>query len=142
MDTSYNNPILNLAEVQAFSPSGVLLQPIGAVLSSTYSTNTASKCIDGNTGGDGESGFCHSDNSADGNPFLVVDYGKLVEIGRVRVYNRKDCGCVACVQQCTQRIAGATVSITADKDGREVVWLSTFDGAQSTYTFQVAAAGV
>ena len=77
--------------------------------------------------------ICHSDES-DKDPVLVIDYGKLTAITSIRVFNRNDC--------CAERIDGATVSITADKDGRDVVWLSTFDGAKSTYTFQVAAAGV
>ena len=77
--------------------------------------------------------ICHS-HPSDKDPLLIVDYGEMTEITSIRVFNRKDC--------CSDRIDGATVSITADKDGRDVVWSSKFGGAQSTYTFQVAAAGV
>ena len=63
----------------------------------------------------------------------MIDYGNMTEISSIRVYNRNDC--------CSERIDGATISITADKDGRDVVWSSTFNGTQSTYIFQVAAAG-
>ena len=84
-----------------------------------------------------ELGLCHS-GASDKDPVLVIDYGKMTEITSIRVFNRNDFG----GGQTAKRIDGATVSITADKDGRVVVWSSKFDGAQSTYTFQVAAAGV
>ena len=92
----------------------------------------ASRCVDGSLVQTNQE-ICHSDPS-DNDPVLVIDYGKMTEITSIRVFNRNDC--------CAERIDGATVSITADEDGRDVVWSSTFDGAQSTYTFQVAAAGV
>jgi len=41
-----SGPVLNLAEVQAFSPSGKLLEPVGAKLSSTVEPHSASRCID------------------------------------------------------------------------------------------------
>ena len=75
----------------------------------------------------------HSSQS-DSNPHLTIDFGKPVEITSIRVYNRNDC--------CSSRIADATVSITADKDGRDVVWSSKFDGARPTYTFQAVFTGV
>ena len=77
--------------------------------------------------------MCHSDPS-DEDPVLVIEYGAMVEITAIRVFNRKDC--------CRERIDGATVSITADKDGHDVVRSSKFEGARSTYTIQTAATGV
>ena len=71
---------------------------------------------------------------SDTDPVLVVDYGEMTEITTIRVFNRKDC--------CAERIDGATVSITSDQNGRDVVWSRKFEGAQSTYTFQTAATGV
>ena len=80
--------------------------------------------------------ICHSDVS-DKDPVLVIDYGKMVEITSIRVFNRNAHGSGG-----SERIDGATVSITADKDGRDVVWSSKFDGARPTYTFQAVVTGV
>ena len=134
------NPVLNLAEVQAFSPSGTLHQAVGATLSSTQGSCDASKCIDGDLRQTGASNtICHNDYAVDKDPSLVVDYGVTTEIASIRVFNRQEadqtCG------NCAQRIVGATISVTADKDGREAVWRSTFQGVRSTYAFQPVAAG-
>ena len=101
-----SNPVLNLAEVQAFSPSGTLLNPVSATLSSNLTgRETASKCIDGSV-----AQICHSDES-DKDPFLVIDYGKPVAIESIQVYNRVDCS------GCSERVVGATISIESDAGG-------------------------
>ena len=131
-----SNPVLNLAEVQAFSPSGTLLNPVGATLSSTHSSAySASRCIDGSLVQTNQQSICHSDAS-DKDPILVIDYGKMTEITSIRVFNRQES-----TGGSSSRIDGATMSITTDKDGRDVVWSSMFEGTQSTYTFQPATTG-
>ena len=94
-----------------------------------------SRCIDGVITKGYPPNFCASSpHGTYKDPVLVIDYGKVTEITSIRVYNRNDC--------CAERIDGATVSITADEDGRAVVWSSKFEGTRSTYTFQTAATGV
>ena len=129
------HPVLNLAEVQAFSPLGKLLKPVGAELSTTYSDavagweTQASKCIDGKL-----STMCASlDNSLDKDPILVIDYGATVTIASIQVSNRLTC--------CSERIDGAAVSITNDGDGHSVVWKGTFNGTQDAYTFNPPSVG-
>ena len=79
-----SNPVLNLAEVQAFSPSGTLLNPVSATLSSKLTgRDTASKCIDGSVVQTRDN-TCHSHES-DEDPFLVIDYGQPVAIESIRV---------------------------------------------------------
>ena len=119
------NPVLNLAEVEAYSHSGALLQPVDVTLRSPREDGEvweweASTCTDGVF----DNG-CSSRGGTD--PHLVIDYGKKLEIALIRVVNRKDC--------CSDRIAGATVSVTTDREGRQVHWSSTFQGTQPTYTF-------
>ena len=128
------DPVLNLAEVQAFGPSDTLLNAIGATLSSTHSSGDfpASRCIDGILVGTNQQSLCHSGTS-DKDPVLVIDYGKVTEITSIRVFNRQE------NVETTSRIDGATISITADTGGQDTAWASTFEGAQSMYTFQVAA---
>ena len=98
---------LNLAEFQVFSNTpnpnppwsflsagaGTLLvsqgQPI--VMSSTYGTNYASFCNDGNiyqNGGTGQN-FCNSLNDADG-AWLTIDLGISSAIGTMVIYDRTD----------------------------------------------------
>jgi hypothetical protein len=71
--------------------TGVRLSATGASMSSTYSTCSASICIDGQTtvNGDGSSetciGMCHSSGPE---PFLRLDFAYRRIVNRVIIYNR------------------------------------------------------
>lgn len=125
--------IINLAEVQAFAEEQVLLTPDNAQMSSTYSQNhAAEKCIDGSL-----ASFCHTDGrstegSQDLDPWLRIDYGKSVDIKEIVVSNRIDSN-----EGVKRRIVGATISITTDADGTDVVWCDTFKAAQDVFRFVV-----
>ena len=115
-----STPILNLAEVQAFDTSGFLLTPTTAALNSSYSHGR--NCIDGNI-----DNFCHSDSDTDENPTLLIGYGTVVAIARVVVFNRND------DLRIRRRIVGARISVLNSRN--QVMWSSTFDGAQDVFTF-------
>jgi hypothetical protein len=65
------------------------------------------------------------------NPWLRIDYGQLVDIATIVVYNRESC--------CQDRIVGATVSITTDFLGNNVVWSSIFEDEKASYTFDMVS---
>ena len=77
---------LNLGEIAAYGPDGEKLNPVSVRQSSNYnSLYVATKCIDGN-----KRTFCHT-AAQDKNPWLRIDYGMDVAIGRIVVTNRQDC---------------------------------------------------
>jgi hypothetical protein len=61
------------------------------------------------------------------NPWLRIDYGQAVQIDKIVVANRMSC--------CQHRIVGATISVTNDTDGNDIVWSDTFAGERSVYQF-------
>lgn len=145
---------LNLEEIEAFGPSYMavdaplmFLNPANASMYPRFLTSggierSAEKCIDGSKKGT----MCHAwhlkrdmiydgDTSRYANPdWIRVDYGKPVNILKIVVTNRLDC------ESCKDWIAGATVTITDDEDGENVVWGGSFEGTQDVYTFAVKPA--
>lgn len=120
---------LNLQEIQVFGPDGELLLPMGAVMSSTFEDNTVNKCFDGDRFTSMQLCATLRKGNGDTDPWLRVDYGEGVIISKIVVTNRVDC--------CKERINGATISLTNDQDGRNVVWSTTFDGTKAEYTFHL-----
>ena len=67
----------------------VFLPPVRASLSTTYSNLYAWLCIDGDVGEGGVGSLCHSYGGVA--PWLAIDYGKLVSVRRVEIFNRLGC---------------------------------------------------
>ena len=67
----------------------VFLPPVRASLSTTYQNFHASNCIDGDVGERGLDSLCHSHWGVA--PWLAIDYGKLVSVRRVEIFNRLGC---------------------------------------------------
>ena len=66
----------------------VELEPVTAILSSTYSKSFgAANCIDGNTKS-GQVCASHEENA----PWLAIDYGSEFFIERVEIFNRNGAG--------------------------------------------------
>lgn len=108
--------IINLAEVQVIQTGdGQPLQRNGnAQQSSTHFTAAASRASDGDSSQNFKDGSV-SHTLLEDNPFWMVDLGGVKDIGRIRVFNRKDC--------CGERLEGAVVEVLdADK---KVVWANT-----------------
>ena len=108
--------IINLAEVQVIQTGdGQPLQRNGnAQQSSTHFTALASRASDGDTSQVFKDGSV-SHTQLEDNPFWLVDLGGVKDIGRIRIFNRKDC--------CGERMEGAVVEVLdADK---QVMWAKT-----------------
>ena len=82
---------LSLAEVQVISGSTNYATSAGtsASQSSTYNNRSATKAIDGNTSGNGESYVSHTNN--DVNAWWQVDLGQARTIDKIVVWGRTDC---------------------------------------------------
>ena len=88
-------------------------------------------CIDGiiDKAPSSHNNFClvtnHNDN--DKNPWIMIDLtGKKFD--KVVLHNRVDC--------CQSLINGATVSITSDKDGKQILWTDSVPStSDKVYTF-------
>ena len=84
----------------AFTGPVVELEPVTATLSSTLENNEhfgAGKCIDGITEGPDEgtsdganADFCHTNDEP--MPWIAIDYGTLVTVARVEIFNRNMAG--------------------------------------------------
>ena len=69
-----------------------LLQPVTAQMSSTDSSRTADRCIDGDTetaANHDKKNMCHTQE--EGLPWLAIDFGTLVTVKTVEIFNRDDC---------------------------------------------------
>ena len=111
--TGVKNTYLNLQELEGFGLNSGKLTPSSASLSTDHSTGYgANNCIDGDAVG---GKVCHT-GSGD-RQWLQVDYGRTVEIAEVVITNRVDTH--------QDRIEGAIVTISTDKDGMDVVWSGT-----------------
>ncbi|REJ64549.1 MAG: hypothetical protein DWQ31_21560 [Planctomycetota bacterium] len=115
--TGYDR-ILNLAEVEVLQTGdGQPLQRNGnASQSSTHFTAKASRAADGDKSQNFKDGSV-SHSQLEDNPYWMVDLGGVKDIGRIRIYNRKDC--------CGERLADAVVEIL-DAD-MQVVWSKSID---------------
>ena len=124
-------PILNLREVIAYDKHDERIDPISSVMSSEASPDVAvSKCHEF-AGGGNDNGFCQSSNnkrSPDWDPWLVFEYPADVQIRRITVLNRPCC---------TGRIAGASICVSSDKDGKRMLWSGKFLGVRKLYTWKV-----
>lgn len=121
---------LNLQEIEAFGSDAELLKPSSAAMKSVWLNNEkygASNCIDGSKDGQ----LCHSQNT-DNTDWIRVDYGKNVAMAKIVITNR--IGETPGYNE-RGRIAGATVSITHDEAGKQVVWAGILQGTQDVYTF-------
>jgi hypothetical protein len=79
--------------------------------------------------------FCHS-RTADANPWLRINYGAgAATITRVAVHNRNT------NPTAMLRIKGATLSVTTDEDGENLLWESTFNGQLEEYQFDSVSPG-
>jgi hypothetical protein len=120
-----SDPALNLAEVQALN-NGVLVNPTGCGLSGTYTQATsagfcceASYCCNGIL-----TDMCHS--YFDVNAYFTVSVPSV--FNSVKVYNRPDASPVG-----SARLVGANITIYDSTNA--VIWKSTFNSSQFTYTF-------
>lgn len=126
-----SNDFLNFEEIEAFGSSGELLTASTATMSSVYSstcstcTYGAEICIDGNIDGVG----CHSEYK-DNSDWFRVDYGAAVAVSKIAITTRYHVN-----QKYADRIAGATVTLSHDADGKQVVWAGILEGSQDIYTF-------
>lgn len=145
--TQSGDATINLAEVQGYAynkylPGGTLQKATKAELSSTYaSTTTADKCIDGRAADPKSCGsYCFNRcQSNDDDPWLRIDYGRAKDFFKIVVTNKTP----------MINILGARVALTADADGKDVVWESWFRGcgvectsggsstSQASFTFDV-----
>lgn len=117
--TGYDR-IINLAEVQVIQTgNGQPLQRNGkAQQSSTHFNALASRASDGDTSQVFKNGSV-SHTLLEDNPFWMIDLGGVKDIGRIRIFNRKDC--------CGDRMKGAIVEVL-DGD-MKVVWAKTLKDA-------------
>lgn len=83
------------------SPSKLNLVGLSAEQSSTNNNLPASRAIDGNTSGNGESNITHTQNANDN--WWRVDLGAVYDLTRIDIYNRTDC--------CSNRLAGTKVYV-------------------------------
>ncbi len=121
---------INLAEVQVIQTgNGQPLQRNGnASQSSTHFNAKASRASDGDTAQNFKDGSVSHTLSED-NPYWMVDLGGVKDIGRIRIFNRKDC--------CGDRLQDAIVEVLdADK---KVVWAKTLSEVSngSVHDFKV-----
>ena len=73
----------------AFTGPADELEPVTATLSSTFHGHVAGKCIDGDT--ETNLVYCHTDHILnDATPWIAVDYGTMVFVERVELFNRLD----------------------------------------------------
>jgi hypothetical protein len=128
---SRNDSYINLAEVEAAggtSAEGLtLLGPTAASLSSTYASLVAAYCIDGS-----RDNMCHSDGAS---PWLVLDYGKNVEVLQITVANRIGF---------QSRIVGSRIQVVTEEEynhsnpvasATSHGWTATFETEREVYTF-------
>eukprot|EP00656_Telonema_subtile_P032233 TRINITY_DN3533_c0_g1_i1.p1 TRINITY_DN3533_c0_g1~~TRINITY_DN3533_c0_g1_i1.p1 ORF type:complete len:382 (-),score=47.34 TRINITY_DN3533_c0_g1_i1:219-1364(-) len=119
---------LNIVELQAFDAQGALIAPVSAALSSTHSSSedngVALHCIDGSFV---QTSYCHTKNNA--HEWLRVRYLGSSPIAKIVLTNRINNGA---------RILGASLSITSDAAGNNVVWTSQpFTSVQNEYTINI-----
>ena len=115
-----------MAEIEAFSLNRVLLAPRSATQSTTYKDSVASNCIDGSKN-DAEPNVCHTGGGA--NNWIRVDFAEDVDIRQVVITNRDG------TLGNGARIVGASISISKDRESKDVVWTHTFTQNLVTYTF-------
>ena len=115
----------------AYDTNDNRIDPISSAMSSEASPDVGvSKCHEF-TGGGNDNGFCQSNiniRSPDWDPWLVFEYPADVQIRRITVINRPCC---------TGRIAGASLSISSDRDGEHVLWSGMFEGIRRLYTWRL-----
>lgn len=71
--------------------------------------------------------------SGDAFPWLLLDLGEEVNIGRIDVTNRGDC--------CKERIQGSAILVMSDINSEAVAWAGTFDEIKETYSLFPEAGG-
>eukprot|EP00092_Neocalanus_flemingeri_P017172 GFUD01018572.1.p1 GENE.GFUD01018572.1~~GFUD01018572.1.p1 ORF type:complete len:201 (+),score=32.75 GFUD01018572.1:127-729(+) len=86
------------------------LVPLSAELSSTHGSNkfTADKCIDNDT-----ATFCHSGYTRLPYPWLVLDFGSIMEVKKVVIFNRAGC--------CGNELRDVEVHISNSKPNSEMM---------------------
>ena len=115
------NKILTLAEVEVIEKdSGKKLQADSKASQSSVEYGAeAARAIDGNTEQSfGENSVTHTQQ--ENYPWWLLDLGKSVPIGKIKVWNRSDC--------CGERLEGAVVELL-DAD-RNVVWSEAIEDAK------------
>lgn len=125
---------LNLQEVKVFDVAGSTnAMQIANVTQS--STQASTGLVLGKHGFGPELTVDDNEYSIDGTsrtatgdvaPWLVFDFGEVIDIARIQVTNRADC--------CKDRAAGAVVAVTSDLEGTDVLWGSVLDGVDDAYT--------
>ena len=107
------------------------IDPISSAMSSQASPDVGvSKCHEFTDGGN-DNGFCQSNinkRAPDWDPWLVFEYPANAQIRRITVINRPCC---------TGRIAGASISISSDRDAKHVLWSGKFEGIRKLYTWRL-----
>jgi len=90
-DAPCNNEYRFLCGKKTHSGPVVELEPVTATLSSTYGSDEAAYCIDGNTYDSTlpYGGICQTNNEA--TPWIAIDYGTRVIVERVEIFNIVDC---------------------------------------------------
>lgn len=120
---------LSLAEVEVIeTTTGIKMQAAGtATQSSVGYEGIAGRGNDGNSNPDHSAGSVTHTDINSSNPWWMVDLGSVKDIGRIRVFNRRDC--------CGERLVNAIVEIL-DVD-QNVVWTGTIETVSngSTHVF-------
>ena len=127
-------PILNLMEATAYDKNGNRIDPVFSVMSSAHPSHGVVKCHELQDGGK-DTGFCRTAGNPkpDPNPWLVFGYLAGPRIGKIVVKNRNQGGTAH--TEFNERIAGATISISWDKAGTDVLWSGKFNGVKDSYTW-------
>ena len=123
------DPKINLAEVQTYDKNGGLIAAQEIDMSGEYRDHAANNCIDGDVEGNTA---CHTGSKKGVDSWLVIDYGRDVEIGYIVVTNIHK----PIVYLHEDRIVGSRISITGESGGKKVRWADTFDRTRDVYTFK------
>ena len=128
-DVVHQDQTINLAEVQTYDKNGGLIAAQEIDMSGEYREHAAHNCIDGDVEGNTA---CHTGSKKGVDSWLVIDYGRDVEIGYIVVTNIHK----PIVYLHEDRIVGSRISITGDSGGKKVRWADTFDRTRDVYTFK------
>ena len=136
---SHTTDPIGLTQVQVFDSKGTPVEARNAVMSSTHDQNvgdySAGRCIDGDVR---QSSRCQT-QKGDTDPWLRIrvevskECTKVEQIAKIVVHN---------YLESSGHISGATIAITTDVAGTNVVWSDKFHNPpEARYTFERGAYG-
>ena len=118
-----------MREIAVFDATGNRIEPVLATMSSAQPAQTSAKCHDLVV----DTGFCQTaeEPKPDRNPWLLFGYPPGLYIRKIQVFNRYDSS------DYKARISDASISVSWDKNGNDILWSGKFGGIKKTYTWML-----